>query len=80
MDIKILEEVLFWSFALNYGALVIWGLMVFLAGDKIYKLHSKLIKINREQFNAIHYGAMAFYKLIIFVFLLAPFVSLKIIG
>jgi hypothetical protein len=53
--------------------------MFMLVRDWIYGLHRKWFKLSDETFDAIHYSAMAFYKLGIFLFLLGPYFAMKLV-
>jgi hypothetical protein len=51
-----------------------------LARDWIYGLHSKWYPISPEQFNAVNYAGIAFYKILVLVFNLVPYIVLRFIG
>jgi hypothetical protein len=51
-----------------------------LAHDWIYGLHGQWFPMPVEQFNAIHYGAMAIYKIGVLLFNLVPYLALLIAG
>ncbi len=50
-----------------------------LAHDFVYRFHGRWFKIPAEKFDAIHYKAMAYYKLTIFLFNLVPYIALTIV-
>jgi hypothetical protein len=62
------------------GLLTYWFLMFWAAHDWIHRLHARWFKLSREQFDAIHYGGMAFFKMVWFFFNLVPWVALCIVG
>jgi hypothetical protein len=78
MTVDLLKGTLAWSAVLNMGILLWWFLFLTLAHDWVYKMHSKFYHIQREQFDAIHYAGMAFYKICIFTFFIVPYLSLRI--
>ncbi len=80
MSVQNLSDFLLWCFVLNFGLLLWWFLMFTLAHDLVYRIHGKMFRISKDRFNEIHYQAMAFFKLIVFVFNLVPYLALKIIG
>jgi Family of unknown function (DUF6868) len=80
MTIEILTRFLAWCLVINYGILILWFLVFVLARDWIYGLHRKWYPISPEQFNAINYAGIAFYKILVFVFVLVPYIALRIIG
>ena len=78
MTIKFLLGILGWSALLNMAILLWWFLFIALASDWVYKMHSKFYSISREQFDAIHYAGMAFYKISIFTFFIVPYLAIRI--
>ena len=78
MTVELLKGTLAWSAVLNMGILLWWFLFLTLAHDWVYKMHRKFYRIQREQFDAIHYGGMTFYKICIFTFFIVPCLALRI--
>ena len=79
MSIEQVREVLAWCTVINFGILIYWWLIFMLAHDFVYRLHSKWFKIPVEEFDSIHYKAIAFYKLAVFLFNLVPYIALSIV-
>ena len=80
MTVEMLKGILAWSAVLNVGILLWWFLFIVLAHDWVYKMHSKFFSIQREQFDAIHYAGIAFYKVCIFTFFIVPYLAIRIIS
>jgi hypothetical protein len=80
MTIDVLRDVLLWCTVLNYGLLLLWFLVFSLAHDWMYRFHGRWFRMSPEQFDAIHYAGIAFYKIGIFLFNLIPYVALRIVG
>jgi hypothetical protein len=80
MDIYILRQFFGWSAVINMGILLFWCGMIGVARNRIYKIHSAWFRISEEQFNAIHYLGIMFYKLTIFGFFIVPYIVLRVIG
>lgn len=80
MDLLTLRTILGWCFALDFGVLLIWFLFFALAHDFMYRMHLKLFKMPVETFDAIHYAGLAFFKLLIIVFVVGPYVALHFTG
>ena len=78
MTVELLKGILAWSAVLNMGILLWWFLFITFAPNWVYKVHSKFYNIQREQFDAIHYAGMAFYKICIFTFFITPYLALRI--
>ncbi len=80
MDIATLTRLLLWSLVVNYVVLLIWFVAFAVAGDAIQRLHGRWFRLSDNTFDAIHYGGMAFYKLAIVLFNLAPLIALWVVG
>ena len=75
-----LKDFLLWSAIINYLVLIIWfGAFVFLNGF-LRKLHGRWFDIEAKTFDALHYGGMAVYKILVLVFNVVPLLSLYMIG
>ena len=80
MSVEAAKHFLLWSLLINYGVLLFWFLVFLLAHSWMFRLHGRWFQLSRERFDAIHYGAMAAYKIGILLFNLAPYVALVLIG
>ena len=60
------------------AVLLYWFGVFVLAHDWLHGMHSRWFSLSAEQFDAIHYASMAFFKLCIFLFNLAPYIALHI--
>ncbi len=78
MTVHSLMVLMAWCIGINYGILVIWFGAFWLAHDWLYRLHARWFKLSTETFDALHYAAMAAYKLGIMLFFLVPFVALYV--
>jgi len=78
MQIALLREFFMWCTIINWGVLLFAFLMCAMAGDWIYRMHSRWFPISREAFNVTLYAFIGGYKLLIFVFCLVPYLTLLI--
>lgn len=78
MNLELARTVLLWCAAINYGVLLLWFLVFVFAHDWMRGLHGRWFRMPVEQFDAIHYAAMAVYKIGILLFNLVPYVALRI--
>lgn len=78
MDMTTLRDVLIWSLVSNYVILLVWFTAITLAHDRVYRLHTRWFQLSRETFDAIHYGAMAVFKVGVLLLNLAPLVAILI--
>ncbi len=79
MTVEIIRDVLGWCTVINYLILLLWFFVFSLAHDWLYKFHGKWFKVPVEYFDVIHYASMAFFKICIFLFNLAPYLALGIV-
>jgi len=80
MSIEMLRSVLGWCAVINYGVLLLWFLFFMSAHDWMHRFHSRWFRLPVEQFDTIHYAAMAIYKVGIILFNLVPYVALLIVA
>lgn len=80
MSIEIVRSVLLWCTILNYAILLLWAMLLIFAHDGMYRLNSKFFRLTVEQFDLIHYGGIALYKIGVFLFNLMPCIALWIVG
>ena len=80
MNIAVARDVLLWCTVINYGVLLCWFLVFVFAHDWMFRLHGRWFHRPVEQFDAIHYAAMAIYKIGILLLNLVPYVALLIVA
>ncbi len=79
MSPDIIKVLLLYSLAFNYVMLLIWFGVFSFAHDWLYRLHSRWFRIPVEIFDALHYAGMAFYKIGLILFNIAPLVALWLV-
>ena len=77
MTVEFLQGFLGWCAVINYAALMLWFFMFAVARDWMYKVHGKWFTISNERFDEIHYSLMGWFKLLILVFNLVPYLVLR---
>ena len=77
--LKVAAQVLVRSFFVGTAVLLFWWLMLLLAGDLVYRVHSSFFSMSREQFDLIHYGGILMTKTAIFVLFLCPYVGIRLV-
>jgi hypothetical protein len=70
---------LLWSAIINLGLLILSFLAFTFGSDFIYRVHGKWYDIKKDQFNAIVYSGMMFYKICILFFNIVPYIVLRIL-
>lgn len=79
MGIYTLTNFFMWCSVLNIALLIIAFLIIPVAGDFAYKLHSRWLPMKRETFNGAIYAFLGFYKILVFVFNIVPWIALSIV-
>jgi hypothetical protein len=79
MSVDLLGGFLGWCAILNMGVFLWWFLFYMLAHDWLYAFHGKWFKLSQEQFDGIHYAGMAGYKIAIGLFVIIPYLALRIV-
>lgn len=78
MSISILRSVLLWSTILNFASLLCWFLLIVLPHGWLYRLWGRWFRLSVEQFDALNFGGIVLYKILILIFNLVPYVALLI--
>ncbi len=73
------RSILAWCTVINLAVLIWWFLAFSMAHDLMYRLHGRWFKLSPETFDAIHYSGMAFYKIMILVFNLVPYLVMRLL-
>ena len=79
MTLVTIRSMLAWCTLINMGLLVWWFLIFFFAHDWVYRFHSRWYHIPQDRFDAIHYAGIAFFKILILMFNLVPYLALRIV-
>lgn len=80
MNTSDLVDFFAWCCVLNYSILLIWFVMFSFAHDWLHLMHGKWFELDKRQFDLANYWLIGCFKLLIFVFCLAPYIALRIIS
>ena len=80
MTLDAVRDLLLWCTVINYAVLLLWFLVFKFAHGWMYRLHGRWFRLSPERFDAIHYAAMAVYKIGVLLFNLVPYLALRIVG
>ena len=80
MNHSSLSDFFLWCAILNYLILIVWFVAFSLGHDWMFSLHGRWFRLTTTQFDALHYGGMAVYKVGILLLNLVPFVALSIVA
>ena len=80
MTIFQIREMLGWCSLINIGLLLLMFVLVTLMRSFVYKMHSKWFPITESQFNIAIYSFFGFYKVVVYVFNIIPWIALSIMA
>ena len=80
LTISQLTELLGWASVINIGILILATIMLSTMKSFVVKIHSKMFGLAEEELNRAYFRYLANFKLMITVFILVPYLSLKIMG
>lgn len=80
MDHHLMSDFLLCCTILNYLVLLVWFSAFSLAHEWMFRLHGRWFRLAPAQFDALHYGAMAAYKVGILLLNLVPLIALNIVA
>lgn len=75
-----ITELLGWASVLNIGMLLLAGMILMFMRSFVTGIHSKMFGIPEDELAVIYFKYLANYKTLSFVFIIAPYISLKIMG
>ncbi|MDS1311852.1 MULTISPECIES: DUF6868 family protein [Marinobacter] len=80
MTISQLTELLGWASILNLGMLIFAGILLIVMKPFITSIHSRMFGIPESELATSYFNYLANYKIFSFVFIIAPYLALKIMG
>jgi hypothetical protein len=78
MMIEVVQRMLMWCTMINVVLLIVSFLILSMARQWVYKMHSVWFPITESQFNVAIYCFMGFYKILIIVLNIVPWIALSI--
>ena len=79
MDYNVIRAFFKWCTIINGGLLILASLLIRFAGDWVFGMHSTWIPITEDAFHSAIYMLLGFFKIIVIVFNLVPYVAIVII-
>jgi hypothetical protein len=80
MDSVSIRQLLLYCTLINFGLLAIWAVLFVLPHQWLYRLQGRIFRVSPEQFDAINASGIVLYKIAIYLFNLAPYLALCILG
>jgi hypothetical protein len=78
-SMQAVAAVLGWSTVLNMGFLAFAAILLLVAGGPIRRIHAGMYGLSEDDLSRAYFQYLAQYKIMIFVFNLAPYVALRIV-
>ena len=75
-----LTELLGWASLINIAYLFLATLILMFMKEKISAIHSTIFNIDKHELNSKYFDFLSSYKIATLVFIVAPYLALKIIG
>ena len=66
-----------WCSVINVGLLIYWILVLTLGNEFLFQLHTSCFNIPHDRFDEIHYTMMGYYKLMVILFNVTPYLVLR---
>jgi hypothetical protein len=80
ITISQLTTLLGWAALINITYLLLATLILVFMAEKITALHSKMFNISEPELAAKYFSFLSYYKIVTLVFIVAPYIALKIMG
>ena len=75
-----ITEVLGWAAVINIAYLILASLSIMFMKEKITAIHSKLFDTDKNELSSKYFDFLSSYKVATLVFIVAPYLALKIMG
>ena len=80
MQIETLREFFGWCLVLNGGLFILTAVNLLLLKGWASRLHAKMFGVEEGAVSRIYFQVLAFYKIVLIVFNLVPYVALRLMG
>ena len=80
MTISQLTEQLGWASVINIAYLLLATLVLMFMRGTISSIHSKMLDIDEKELSSKYFDFLSIYKIVTLVFIVAPYIALKIMG
>ncbi|CAM3490291.1 DUF6868 family protein [Parendozoicomonas haliclonae] len=79
MDSELLINVFGLCALINIALIALWFALFTLKRDLIHKVHTRWFQLSEQQFDAIQYQAIAFYKIVNTLLFIVPWLALTVL-
>jgi hypothetical protein len=75
MSIETLRHLLIWCTVIDYGILILWSVLTLFVFGGMQRFCSRWFGVSAEQFYAINFAGIAFFKSAVILFNLVPLIA-----
>jgi hypothetical protein len=75
-----LTELLGWATVINIAYLLLATLILVFMRGAISSIHSKMFDLDKKELSSKYFDFLSTYKILTLVFIVAPYIALKIMG
>jgi hypothetical protein len=79
MSLEQLQTFLGWCTVINYAVLIFTTLLLVVFKKQIKSLHSIFFQLSPEKLESLYFKFLAYYKMLVIIFNLVPYVALRLI-
>jgi hypothetical protein len=79
MSIETARSFLLWCSVINFGLLIVWGLVAVFGRALLYPIQQRLFRLSAEQMNLLNVAGITLYEMGIFLFNVVPCIALYLI-
>ena len=80
ITISQLTELLGWASVINVGYLFLATITLMFMRGTVSSIHSKMFDIDEKELSSKYFDFLSNYKIVTLVFMVAPYIALKIMG
>lgn len=80
ITISQLTELLGWASVINIAYLLLATVILLFMRGAISSIHSKILDIDKKELSSKYFDFLSMYKIVTLVFMVAPYIALKIMG
>ncbi len=80
ITISQLTELLGWASVINVGYLFLATLILMFMRGTVSSIHSKMLDMDEKELSSKYFDFLSNYKIVTLVFMVAPYIALKIMG
>jgi len=80
MDVSNIRKILGWCIIINLVMMLLFISISYLDHDWMYEIHFNFFQVAREDYESLLFNYMAFWKLLILVFFVIPYIAIRIVS